>query len=329
MNAGSAGNAGEQTIEWLYGEQLHVDDEWAVRTPGGFTWWADQQSQTIAVVGQEEGGPGGETGYFIAVQTQLLRSVELDDARVAELNDVLMLSAAMTGVVYDEEQGLLNLCSLVAVHDDNAEWMRSLIATAALLQIEEARMIAPPLAAALGAEVATSGHPDQGPRPQLDALVEAIPKLIGPPGSEPSRWTPEEFKQAFEQEVDKPPALSATLQDGGIVVQVPCGEYPVICRLLANEPHPRYGNGLFVLQQFPVTPPSDADGVALALALNGIELTQRPFGYGFGSYAYREGGFYFVSFYPNAVYVAGLLPNIYWSCVQRAQAVYAVLTAED
>jgi len=125
-------NAGEQTIAWLYDEQLQVDDEWAVRTPGGFRWWADQQAQTIEVIGQEEGGPGGATGYFIAVQTELLRSVELDDARVAELNDVLMLSAAMTGVVYDEDRGLLNLCSLVAVHDDNAEWMRTLIGTAAL-----------------------------------------------------------------------------------------------------------------------------------------------------------------------------------------------------
>ena len=248
---------------------------------------------------------------------------------MAELNDVLMLSAAMTGVVYDEDQGLLNLCSLVRVHDENAEWMRTLIGTAALLQIEEARMIAPPLAAALKAEVATSGHPERGPRPEPDPIVEAIPKLIGPPGGEPSRWTPEEFKDAFDQEVDKPPALSATLQDGGLVVQVPCGEYPVLCRILASEPHPRYGNGLFVLQQFPVTPPSDGDGVGLALALNGVELAQRPFGYGFGSYAYRQGGFYFLSFYPNAVYTPGLLSNIYWSCVQRAQAVYAVLTAEE
>jgi hypothetical protein len=177
--------------------------------------------------------------------------------------------------------------------------------------------------------VATSGHPERGPRAEPDELVQAAAKLIGPPGSEPSRWTPEEFKEAFDEQVNKPPALSATLQDGGFVVQVPCGEYPVICRVLSSEPHPRYGNGLFVLQQFPVTPPSDEEGVALALALNGVELTQRPFGFGFGSYAYRDSGFYFVSFYPNAVHMPGLLPNIYWSCVQRAQAVYAVLSAEE
>ena len=34
-------------------------DEWAVRTPTGFTWWADQNAQTIEILG-EEVGPEGE-----------------------------------------------------------------------------------------------------------------------------------------------------------------------------------------------------------------------------------------------------------------------------
>jgi hypothetical protein len=326
--AGSAGNAGEQLIAWLYEDQLQIDDQWAERGPDGFRWWPDQQAQSVQIIGQDT-APDGTTGYFIAVQTELLRAVQLDDQRASTLNEVLMLSAAMCGVVYDEERGLLNLCSLIRVHDGNAEWMRPLIAAAAMLQVVEAAAVAAPLAEALGAEVAAGGHPEHGPRPEPAELVRAIPGLFGPPGNEPSRWTEEEFKEAFEAEVDKPPALSASLQDGGFVVQVPCGDYPVLCRVLGSEPHPRYGNGLFVLQQFPVTPPSDADGVGLALAFNGIELTQRSFGYGFGSYAYREGGFYFLSFFPNAVHMPGLLANIYWACVQRAQAVYAVLSAGE
>ncbi len=129
--------------------------------------------------------------------------------------------------------------------------------------------------------------------------------------------------------MDQPPASSARLEEkGGFVVQVPVGdEFTVVCRVLSSEPHPRYGNGLFVLQQFPLAPPTEEDGIGLALALNGLELAQRPFGYGFGSYAARKKDFYFLSFLPNAVYVPGLLLNIYWSCVQRVQAVHAVLTS--
>ena len=33
-------NAGEQTIDWLYREQLQIDEQWSIRTPEGFTWWA-------------------------------------------------------------------------------------------------------------------------------------------------------------------------------------------------------------------------------------------------------------------------------------------------
>jgi len=247
------------------------------------------------------------------------------------LSDALMLSAAMTGVVYDEEQRTLSLHSLVTVTDENLPWMRSLLGAAAMMQIAEARAIAPQLAGALNGAVAGGGHPEKGPRPEPDPLVGAVFDLLVSPGQQPCRWTAEEFKDAFEQGIDQPPASSARLEEkGGFVAQVPVADdFTVICRVLSSEPHPRYGNGLFVLQQFPVAPPSEEDGIGLALALNGLELVQQPFGYGFGSYAARNKDFYFLSFLPNAVYVPGLLLNIYWSCVQRVQAVHAVLTAQS
>jgi hypothetical protein len=48
-------NTGMKTIEWLFSEQLKVDDKWSVRTPNGFRWWVDRNEQTIEVVGQETG----------------------------------------------------------------------------------------------------------------------------------------------------------------------------------------------------------------------------------------------------------------------------------
>ena len=326
-----AADAGTQTVAWLRDEQLRVDDAWAVATPAGFTWWPDMQAQTIEVVGSEQAGPGGPVGHFVSVKTELLRSVELDTEGAAVLSDALMLSSAMTGVVYDEAERTLALHSLVTVTDENMPWMRSLLGAAAMMQIAEARAIAPQLAGAMNAAVPGAGHPEKGPRPEPAPIVGAIFDLLVAPGQEPCRWTKDEFQQAFEGGIDQPPAVGARLEEkGGWVVQVPIGgEFSVICRVLSSESHPRYGNGLFVLQQFPLTPPTEEDGIGLALALNGLELGQRPFGYGFGSYAARNKDFYFLSFLPNAVYVPGLLLNIHWSCIQRVQAVHAVLSSQE
>ena len=98
---------------------------------------------------------------------------------------------------------------------------------------------------------------------------------------------------------------------------------------MADQPHPRYGNGLFLLQSFPVKATSDTDGVKLALSMNKIELTERPAGYGFGSYAYKDSALHFTSFLPNALYRPGMLPNIYFSCAQRAREMSVRLVGSD
>lgn len=54
-------NAGERVLDFLYITQLQVDDEWAVTTPNGFTWWAGSFAQYVEIVG-EEISPDGMTG---------------------------------------------------------------------------------------------------------------------------------------------------------------------------------------------------------------------------------------------------------------------------
>ena len=106
-------DTGQRTIDWLYREQLRADDEWSVRHPGGFTWWAHRNAQRVEVVGRED-GPDGNDGYFVRVKTDLVRDVTLNDGAIAGIG-LLMSTATMAGPVYDAKTGVLSLASLVRV----------------------------------------------------------------------------------------------------------------------------------------------------------------------------------------------------------------------
>ncbi len=321
-------NAGERTVEWLFREQLKVDPEWSVRTPKGFRWWADKNAQTIEVVGQET-GPDGNLGHFISIRTDLLLALELDDRAVVAINALLMPFASMSGPVYDARTKTLSLASLVRIHDGISQWMNPIISVAAVLQIGEARIIGPELARTLDAQEALSGPPGRGTRPAPDEMAEIIATLIAPMGKQPSRWSPTEFQEAVDTYMNQPPALSANSGGAGFTVEFPYGDQSSLCQTMADQPHPRYGNGLLLLQSFPVPVESDLEGARLALSFNSNELTEKPFGYGFGSYAYRENTLYFTSFFPNALYRPGMLANIYFSCAQRAREMSLRLAGAD
>ena len=310
---------GKETIDWLFKEQLKVDAKWSMRVPSGFIWWPYQHAQTIKIAG-EEVGPDGEIAYLISIRTDVLQSLELDDRAVSLIGASIMPFASMAGVVYDAVHRTLNLCSLVRVHAGIAKWMRPIISVAAILQINEAQSMAVGLAQAMNATAATSAHPTNGNRPEPDEMAQLVPGLVKPIGREPCKWQAEEFQDAVDDYMQGPPSLMANGGGLGFTVEFPYGGFSSLCQAKGDQPHSIYGNGLFVRQVFPVRGYSDIQGARLAMSLNESELVTRPSGYGFGSYVFRDNAVSFVSFYPNAMYRPGLLPNIYYSCAQRAQA---------
>ena len=322
-------NAGQATIEWLYNDQLQVDDAWAVRTPDGFRWWADKQAQTIEVVGVEHGGPDGETGYWIAVRTELLRDVDLTDDRLAVLNVAFLQTASLSGPVYDPEAGTLTLCSLSRTYGEITRWMERWLSVAAVLQLGEACLVAPQLAAMLGASPAVSGHPEHGVRPEPDEVLGVIPQVVLAQGAEGSRWTAGEFEDAFGAGADEACSFPPGLDGNAFVVAVPVGDERVLCHLRADVTHPGYGSGLMLLQEFPGVPRGDTDGIRLALALNEYELIRQPLGYGFGSYSWRRGSLHFSTFFPNALHDQISLVNLFNSCRARAMGVTGAIDAAD
>ena len=320
-------NAGTRTVEWLFEDQLRVDAEWSVKTPHGFRWWADKNAQTIEIVGQET-GPNGETGYLLSVRTEVLRNLHLSDAVATDLNASAMPFASMGGLVYEDSTETLHLCSLVRVYDAISSWMNPLISMAAVLQISRARILTPIMAEKFNAEQALSGPPGRGLRPEPDELVDIVDELVRPLGDQPSRWAMEEFQETVDLCMQEPPALDSDTFDCGFAVAFPYSDQQSDCNVTTYSSH-LYGNGIEVIQAFPFSCNSEAEGARLAFSMNKKELTEKPLGYGFGSYFYLEDELLFRSFLPNAVYRPGLLPNIYFSCAQRARGISVLLANSD
>lgn len=309
-------NAAESTLKWLYREQLKVDDKWSIQTPNGFTWWADKNAQTIEITGEES---NSETkAYFIRVKTDLFQDIELNEQTCILLNALLMPYSSMAGPVYDSKSKTLSLCSHVRIHEGIKDWMAPLISTAAVLQIGEARIIGPLVAKQLKATFAETGHPKSGVRLIPDELANIIETLFGPTGKVKSQWSEMEFKEAVTSHMNKPPSLGASYGEDGLTVEFPYGERTSLCQFIASQPHPRYGSGLLFVQSFPVKNLAPESGATLALELNSMELNERPMGYGFGSYCYKDSTLHFNGFLPNAAYRPNFLPSLYYACAGRA-----------
>jgi hypothetical protein len=320
-------NAGEQTIDWLYREQLQVDDRWAVRTERGFTWWADRNAQTIEILG-EETGPDGETGYLIGVRTDMLTGLELSEAALGDLNEGPMRCAALSGPVYDAQTGTLSLCSLARVHEEIAPWMAVVIGSAAVTQIAEARVLGAGLATSVGAQPARSDHPQHGRRPEPDEMVYAVSVFVDA-GKAPCQWPAEQFDAAVRDFMGQPPSIMASAGGQGFTVEFPYGTNSSLCQVIGTQPHPLYGNGLLLLQRFPYALDSAEKGIELALTLNAAELTKNVTGYGFGSYVWDDGMICFTGFVPNALHRQIALPNLYFACAARARAMSLWLLDQD
>lgn len=314
-------NVAEQIIDWLYAEQLQIDDEWSVRTGQGFTWWPDQNAQTIEIAG-EQTGPDGRPGYLISVRTEMVADLDLSADALLALNEGPMRTAAMAGPVYDPEARTLSLCSLARVHEEIAGWMGVLLSSAAVMQIAEARLLGPDLAAALGARPAVSAHPRSGLRGVPDEMLFASQVFVAE-GRQPCQWPESAFTEAVAYMM-RPPSVGASSGGQGFTVEFPFGSRSSLCQVIGDQPHPLYGNGLLVLQRFPFPGASPAEGAEFALRLNSAELRTHPTGYGFGSYVYDDvydsATLCFTGFVPNSLHRQVALPNLYFSCAARAQA---------
>jgi hypothetical protein len=188
--------------------------------------------------------------------------------------------------------------------------------------------MAPELAKFLGAESAESGHPVNGERPFPDELAEIVTNLIAPVGKQPPKWPQKEFGSAVKDHMQRPPCLLETNGGLGFTAEFPCINGTSLFRGTCREPHPRFGNGLLLIQSFSSFRAgnlSEVEAIRFALSFNASELTKHPTGYGFGSFCHNDGCIHSTSFLPNAAHRPGLLPSFYYGAASRAMSMSTTL----
>lgn len=306
---------GDEVIDFIYSQQLQVDDQWALRRSDGFTWWADRNAQTVEIIGQDT-APDGSPCYLISVRTETSYGLELTDAVAAELNAGPMRFPTLSGPVYDPVTGTLSLCALARVQEQNKQWMEILLGSAAVLQLAEAPIVGERFDRA-GPHTAYSAHPARGLREEPSAMLDAAGVFVGY-GAQPLRLNEADFAAAVAQFMLKPPAVAAATGTEGITVEFPYGEASSMCVFVGSQRHPAFGSGLLIVQRFPSRAESEAAGIRLALELNRLELTGDLTGHGFGSYVYADDMICFNVFIPNGLLRSEVLGSLYYSCAARA-----------
>jgi hypothetical protein len=321
-------NAGNRTVARLFRDALG-EPEYSHGVPGGFVWWAYDRPQFVRVVGEREGPDGpSDMAYLVEVRTPVLINAEVTPKHRVLMGLQLMDFATMAGPVINEQERTVDLVSVVAVHDEVERQMEIALSMAAMLQVDFAWRMGSLLAKQKVGEDATVPHMTKGLPKEPHPAIHFVENEVLEAGRQPSRWSSEEFQSVFADDMQRPPALFSRVGPHSVAADFPFGDESSLFQARSDQSHMRYGNGLLILQTFPLPPVSIEEGYEIAWLMNKRFLEDDLHGYGLGSFCYREPSLHFCTFIPNMLYTSGLLRNFYVASANRAQAVSLISTGK-
>ncbi len=309
----SVADAGLRTVEDIHGG-LQIDEEWSVRAERGFTWWPYRHAQRVWA--EEPVEDDGVTLSLVHVETAAMRGLESrsEGARRTEgALGALMGQASLAGLAIDGDA--VRFRSTILVHDQSQPWASPLIQMAAVVQIANAERVVGGLASTLELEPDESHHPERGPRPEPDEMIDALNGL-------PLRDRPWGEQAEFEE-------VSAFLNERGVfsmtgelgfAAEFPYGRNggPAVAggtsHLLEVESteNGEMGLGLRMtlrLREWPMS----GDRQIFPTELNGLEARGSSGAHLLGSWAIAQDQAatpHFTCFLPSVLYKPGLLLNL-------------------
>jgi hypothetical protein len=148
-----------------------VDAKWATPIEGGFRWWAHRIEQRITVTERPFADPDdGMSEALLRAETTVLRNVTDQNAVVRLLAEVNQRAGTFAFCYRParREVAAVSTAAMVGWYEPTFHWFSH----AAMVQIGQAERWADALAAELGAETAVSAHPESGPRPEPDEMLD-------------------------------------------------------------------------------------------------------------------------------------------------------------
>lgn len=295
---------------------LQVEAEWCVDSgPRGFTWWAGEFAQHVW--SDESNFYNSQAVFKLHAETDLIRG----HGRASRLELPLMSAMRYTslcGIVYDEGVDLYRLHSSAYIHADNVDAFKRLMATATVLQLDEAVMLCRQ-AQCLKAEPAISEHPTHGLRTHPSKMVQATEMFFKPQGEAPSRWLRQPEWQQTEWAMER--EAQSFVSDHRSQLRATFfwpGEGQAQLEVQAHTPHPTLGNGLTLILTLPLKLTQE-ECAHRAVELNSRERSSWMRSHFLGSWCFDRGSLEFECFVPNTSYNPDLLVQLVVGMAVRAQ----------
>jgi hypothetical protein len=167
---------------------------------------------------------------------------------------------------------------------------------------------------------AFSNHPNQGPRRDIDDMLNVIDQMFVPKGKYISPFTAEGFQIAVQTYL---PSSEARLLGEDVIAPVSerPGSSPVALILwTASTRHPQLGLGALLRISIPLQIKED-DAVKLGQQLNQVEYLLQTSCHGYGAWCSDHSiqGITYVTFLPAAVHRSGLVDILTLNTAKRAK----------
>lgn len=328
-------DTGLEVARFTY-ESMHIDEEWSLETPRGFTWWGHGLAQRVWAEPCRR--DRGVDVTLMHVVTDFLREVRYDDRTLEGLN-LLNADTAQFAFVYDPDDRRVRLHTTVYVHRQNLDWSKRLFMTVAGIQASYAHMKAGEASRLFdGSGPDTSPHPENGFREEPDEMMGVIGLVY--PGMNHRAEPIDAGEFEFAAGCLMPESLT-TWDNQGLTSEFPfSGDEPAHVRFTRGlgpvtglfqatsaKEHPLLGKGLLTTMQLPLSHSRD-ELLRMADVLNLLESREWTGCHMVGAWRVDEQDcLSFVSFLPILSYRKQLLANLAFSNRNRCRWAAMLLAA--
>lgn len=300
----------------------------------GFNWWPGDYCVRVRAYLKPENKD--YPGFKLQMMTDFISDIRLNERFEQMSADLSRYSTSTYAWVYEpaflqsqkrtaNKSTNMFLSSSIYIYEEIADWATDLFAHSSIIQPINAQIQAGAMA-----EIFGTGKPNQSkisPNAAfgLDNILEVVSDVFAPQGKKPSFFAGSPEFEEFTEKYARQDICFGMGDVNGMTLETPFGNDSALIRFLTSEKHPQLGHGLLMTIQLPWF--DEKLEIARQTAeLNYYETVRWTDFPQLGCWHSAEGrdsehGVAFSLFLPNAVFKPGLITNLAFWAVARAQLV--------